>query len=100
MREITREELDKITEANEKVKGTDEYGKYYMPCEFKIKKDGRWKRWILSCWGAPVFRKGTYYLKIIKDNTYIISEEYDDGWGYLEVERYGVTDAVKELLNL
>lgn len=83
MKEFTAEMLNTLKEANESVKGTAKYGKYYMETDCK---DGKGK-WFFVGWNIP-YTVGT--LKTHKGNTYIVTLK----------ERYHVTDAVKELLGI
>ena len=51
---VTEAEFQKLSEANEKVKGTNSYAKYRMMMEYKTKTDGRWSAWRFFGWGVPV----------------------------------------------
>lgn len=93
MKEFTAEMLTKLTEARNSVKGTSKYYKFDMPCYKKYDDDNRWK--FINCWGIPIT---TGKIKTFKGQTYIITE-HRCFWGdYLE--RFEVTDAVKELLGI
>ena len=83
MKEFTAEMLDTLSKANESVKGTDQYGKYYMEMNCKDDKG----KWFFVGWNIP-YSVGT--LKKYKGNTYIITLN----------ARFHVTDAVKELLGI
>ena len=94
---VTEVQRKVIEEAHESVLGTTNYTKYLMCMERKYRKDGKWTHWIFMKWTVPsVCFPGTYYFKSIKDKLYIM-RDYPDGNG---VERYEVTPAVKELLNI
>ena len=92
MKEFTAEMLNKLTEANDSVKGTNEYYKFHMPCSKKFDDDRRWKH---IAWTIP---HTTGKIKTFKDSTYIMTEHRTCWGNYLE--RYEVTDAVKELLGI
>lgn len=83
MKEFTAEMLNALTEANESVKGTNQYSKYYM--ETDCKNDSG--KWFFVGWHIP-YATGT--IKTFKGNTYIVTQR----------ERYHVTDEVKELLGI
>ena len=93
MKEFTAEMLNKLTEANDSVKGTSEYYKFHMSCSKKYDDDNRWK--FIHCWGIP---NTTGKIKTFKGNTYIITE-HRTFWGNYLV-RYEVKDSVKELLGI
>lgn len=83
MKEFTAEMLSALRDANESVKGTNRYGKYLMETDCKSEK-GRW------FFVGHYIPHTTGTIKSFKGNTYIVTPE----------ERYHVTDAVKELLNI
>lgn len=83
MREFTAEMQSALSQANESVRGTDQYGKYAMETD---SKDDNGK-WFFVGWNIP-YTAGT--IKTFKGNTYIVTAK----------ERYHVTDAVKELLGI
>lgn len=115
---VTMDELNKIAQAIEDSKGTSDYHKYYLPCETKRKRfipqnpqkgyryfeDKRWSSWRFIGWTTVGFHsnrpKLKYYLKQVKGKLYIMSEEYQIFNGELCMDRYEVTDAIKELLGL
>lgn len=88
MKEFTKEMLEKLSAANEAVKGTSEYTKYLMACESK--RNGRWH---FICYTIP---HTTGKIKTFKDRTYIITEH---GLG-LTFGRYAVGEEVKKLLGI
>jgi hypothetical protein len=92
MKEFTQEMLNALTEANNNVKGTNKYYKFQMSYSRKYDDSPKWK--FLSH-GIP---SATGKIKTFKGQTYIYTE-HRSFWGdYLE--RYEVTDAVKELLGI
>lgn len=95
---ISSEEIKKILYGYEATKGTTEYQKYLMCEEFKYKKNNKWTSWKYMGWSIPT-RKLQYFLKTYKDKMYLVSEEYDE-CGTPTIERYEVTDVVKQLLGL
>lgn len=84
MPEFTMEMVEKLNAANDALKGTAEYHKYRMECEYKYK--GKWK---FAGHAVPT-KPGK--LKTYKGTTYIIIEDGSN--------RYTVTEAVKELLEI
>ena len=95
---LTTEEIKKINDLNNSVKGTTEYAKYYMTQEFKYKKDGKWTRWIYSGHINHIYRKNLF-VKYVKDKIYLVTETFTE-LGEDTVDRYEVTDAIKEVLGL
>lgn len=90
MKEFTNEMLQKLTAANDAVRGTADYTKYHMTCDSK--RDGRWR---FICWTIP---HTTGKIKTFKDKTYIIAEYVGVDERYLE--RFEVREEVKELLGI
>ena len=90
MKEFTKEMLQKLTAANDAVRGTADYCKYHMACDSK--RDGRWH---FICWAIP---HATGKIKTFKDKTYIICEYVGICERYLE--RFEVREEVKELLGI
>jgi hypothetical protein len=79
--------LAALTVANNMVKGTTSYHKYYMEAEAKNDKH----RWFFLGHAVP---SQTGIIKTYKGNTYIITESSTS------ITRYHVTDKVKELLGI
>ena len=98
---VSMEQIYKIKQANESVKGTLEYNKYAMQSEYKHKNkyEKNFSSWIFIRYDIPI-KNMKYYIKKIKSNLYIISEEYNDGADNLIVDRWLVNDEVKKLLNI
>lgn len=95
-RYVTEEQLTKLANAHNAVSGTLDYAKYLMCMEYKYVKEGKWTPWTYVSWSIPTPKNNNeYYFKKVKDNIYIMIEYYGG-----EMERYIVTPAVKELLNL
>lgn len=90
MKEFTKEMLEKLTAANDAVRGTADYIKYHM--QFSSKHDGRWK---FICWAIP---HTTGKIRTFKDKTYIICEYVGICERY--PERFEVKEEVKELLGI
>ena len=95
---ITREVLEKIYDANNAMRGTDEYNKYYLSTTFKRKENGKWTNWKFIGWGVPYRLNGNAYIKTVRENTYIIFEYDECGVPYME--RYEINEAVKALIGL
>lgn len=83
MKEFTAEMLEALTAANEAVKGTNDYGKFYMQTDCKSESG----KWFFVGHYIP-YATGT--IKTFKGNMYIMAAN----------QRYHVTDAVKELLDI
>lgn len=93
---VTMEQIQKIIDANNAVRGTYDYMKYYMCFEYKYRNyNNKWTGWKFMRWTIPTaYTKGNYYLKTIKDRTFLMFERDDS------VERFEVNTAVKELLGI
>ena len=87
MKEFTTEMLAKLKEANNSVKGTNEYYKFEMTTDCKNEKG----KWFFVGYYIPYY---TGIIKTFASNTYIVTK---DGSGET---RYHVTDEVKELLGI
>lgn len=94
-KELTREELDILWEANDSTRGTKEYMKYWMPGEMKHKKNGTWTGWKWVGWGIACGNETK--VKKFKEKVFIMSEEPDE---FGCVMRYEVTPEVNELLKI
>lgn len=88
MKEFTQEMYETLKAANDHVKGTSNYAKYYMPHEFK--HNGRWR---FSLWCIPC-KLGE--IKKVKNKMYIM---FRDEHGTVH-ERCEITEDVKALLSL
>ena len=97
-RYITKEEIKKINDLNNSVRGTTEYAKYHMTQEFKYKKDGKWTRWIYAGYIDHIYRKNLF-VKYVKDKIYLVTETFTE-LDSNTVDRYEVTDVIKEVLGL
>lgn len=87
MKEFTREMLEKLTKANDDVKGTPYYITYHMEKDMKF--NGRWK---FFGHGVP-HQEGK--IKTVGLTTYIITTD-----SYGMDTRYAVNLNVKELLGI
>lgn len=95
---ITAEEIKKINDLNESVKGTPEYNKYYMYTEFKYKKNDKWTCWTFS--GFVNYVPGrNLTVKKIKDKVYLVTDTYTV-YGDDIMTRYAVPNTLKEVLGL
>ena len=90
MKEFTTEMLNTLHAANDATRGTADYLKYHMQCDFK--HNGKWK---FAGWTIP-YTAGT--IKTVRGKTYIIAEYV--GLYERHPERFEVNDAVKELLGI
>ena len=87
MKEFTKEMLGKLMEANNSMKGTNNYTKYHMENEAKSENG----RWFFIGHSIPY---QTGIIKSFKESTYIITESSSCK------ARYRVTDEVKNLLGI
>lgn len=97
-RYITKEEIKKINDLNNSVRGTTEYAKYHMTQEFKYKKDDKWTRWIFAGYIDRIYRKHLF-VKTVKDKVYLVTDTFTE-LDSDTVDRYEVTDTIKEVLGL
>jgi hypothetical protein len=97
-RYITKEEIDKICELNNSVRGTTEYTKYHMYCETKRFENGKWTGYGSGRWASIIY-KNKLIVKKVKDKIYLISDAYTL-FGNTAIDRYEVTDTIKEVLGL
>lgn len=105
---ITVEQIKKIKQAAESVRGTADFNKYNMCYEFKFRdvscmeRNGagstKWTAWHYVGWGTPQLKP--HIIKIIKGKMYMYREEQDDNCGTINVYRYHITDTIRTLLNL
>ena len=96
-KELTKDDLNLLREANESVRGTKEYYKYHMCHEYKKNKDGRWTGWKYFTWGIP-YSLDEAIIKKVKDRVFIMSKEpcaltHD-------LDRWEVTESVNDLLHI
>lgn len=95
---ITADEIKKINELNNSVKGTPEYNKYYMYKEFKYKKNDKWTCWNFSGFVNHIPRR-TFTVKKVKDKVYLVVDVYME-LGDDTMERYAVPNTLREVLGL
>lgn len=97
---ITAEEIKRINDLNDSVKGTDKYTKYYLYSQSNWKNDdGKWVGWKAGYWMNGIYSNRPLTVKIVKDKTYLVSEEYVVS-GCVYRDRYELTNAIKEVLGL
>lgn len=89
MREFTSEMLGKLHKANDSLKGSANYNKFYMETSAKSEKG----RWFFVGHHIP---HGTGHFKKANGKLFIINEFMNGEAVY----RYEVTDAVRELLDI
>ena len=93
---LTIEDMNKLRDAHESVRGTNEYQKYLMENELKRKRsDGKWSNWKFIGWYIP-YSADEVKIKKVGEKVYIMC----DGAFGDEVERYTVTEEVNELLDI
>ena len=95
---ITNEEIEKIIALNDSVRGTSEYAKYYMYSESKYLNDGKWSNWCAGGWANKIF-VNKLTVKKVRDKIYLVSEPYKI-CNHTYMDRYEVTDTIKEVLGL
>lgn len=94
-KKVTKAQIEAIVNAHEASVGTTNYAKYEMCLEYKYLRDGKWTSWKYVAWTVPtVGVNNKYYFKTVRGKLYIMRDCFDN------VERYEVTPAVKELLNI
>ena len=97
---ITKEEIDKINDLNDSVKGTDKYTKYYLYSQSNWKNDdGKWVGWKAGYWVNGIYSNRLLTVKIVKDKIYLVSEEYVV-WDRVNKDRYEVPKTLMEVLGL
>ena len=104
---IDQEDIEKIFQLNESVKGTKQYMKYQMEMSFKHDNTntGKFTNWKFFGSGIPYlhnlekYMNSGYIFKIVKGNVYIESFPHKDSYGTTQVERWCVNDAVMEELG-
>ena len=89
---LSYEDLKTLRDANNSVKGTNEYTKYWMEMSSKYMVRDRLSGWKFMGHGIPVVKSAK--IKKFKDKVYIVTE---DAYGY---NRWEVTDEVNDLLNI
>ncbi len=105
---ISKEQLVKIADAVNSVRGTSDYFKYNMEMGYKYMKTNKntlkdeYTNWYFVGYSIPsmIEKPDFYYTKRVKDNLYIMSEPYYDEFGHLNVERFTVNEAVQKLLHI
>ena len=94
MMSITKGMIEELNKLNEAVRGTTDYGKYYMSVESKTKKSNGWSKWLYLGWCVPTIRDD-YFMKKIRGTWYIMCQMNDN-----EMIRYAITDAIKSLWGI
>lgn len=94
---VTELEFQRLSEANEKVRGTNNYAKYRMMTEYKTKTNGRWGAWKFLGWGVPF----PFEMKVKKvgDKIYLMKEG-TTVFGEKEITRYTLTETCNEVLKV
>ena len=93
---LTVEDLNKLRDAHESVRGTNEYQKYLMENELKRRlADGKWSNWKFIGWYIP-HSADEVKIKKVGEKVYIMR----DGAFGDAVERYTVTEEVNKLLDI
>lgn len=99
--ELDKADFDKLREANDSVKGTSDYNKYYMEChekhersEFSLGK-GMWTKWKFYGW-YPACDVNHAEVTVYGDTVWIV----DSIERYGVVSKYRASDAVNELLGI
>lgn len=93
---LTVKDMNKLRDAHESVRGTNEYQKYLMENELKRRLvDGKWTNWKFIGWYIP-YSADEVKIKKVGEKVYIMC----DGAFGDEIERYTVTEEVNELLDI
>ena len=91
---IEKADIQRLSEANESVKGTNDYYKYQMMVEYKRKENGKWSRWKFIGWSFPVC--SDMKVKKVGRKVYLIIENNSDG----TITRYTLTESCNEILKV
>lgn len=94
---VSEHEMNKLVEANDSVRGTNDYMKYHMMAEYKTKRDGKWSKWNFLSWGVPVPFDMT--VKKVGENVFLMREGVNC-MGEEEITRYTLTESVNQILNV
>lgn len=97
-RVVTKQELDTLVKANDTVRGTHDYMKYFMMMEYKTKQNGKWSAWKYLGHGIPIPADMT--VKKVKDAVYLMRSSISSETGEDEMTRLLVTEAVNKVLNI
>jgi hypothetical protein len=87
MKVFTAEQAKQIAELTEELKGTADFGKYYMSLEYK-----RGKKWEYIGWSVPP-TNADGMIKKYKDKTYIMYDVQG------EQRRYTMTKEIEKLIG-
>jgi len=91
---LTSKDFELLRNANESVRGTSDYMKYWMMHEFKIKNnEGKWSGWKYCSWDSA-YSLNEAIVKRVGNNVYIMSESER------LFDRWLVTEDVNELLKI
>lgn len=94
---VNQDDIKKIVQLNESVKGSSEYMRYYMEESWKHNDtpNGGFTNWKFLGFGVPYIGIG-YEFHIVKDHAYIQSFPKTNQFGKQEIERYYITKAIME----
>lgn len=97
---VEKADLQRLIDANESVKGTRDYRKYYMPYYFKYKngKDGEWSKWYYMGYYVP---RAEYDMEVKKvgETIYLMGKEYMD-CGSPTIKRFELTEESNKILKV
>lgn len=94
---VTASEIALLREADDRVKGTNDYTKYHMMIEYKTKVGGRWSPWKFLTWSVPYPQD----MKVSKFKDKIfLSTEGHNVLGNEEITRYTLTEEVNKILKV
>lgn len=91
---LTSNDLQKLFDAHDALRGTKEYMKYQMPHECKFRMNGKWSAWKWIGWDVG-YSLNEATIKKVGSKVYIMRK-----WSENEVDRWEVTDEVNQLLNI
>lgn len=97
--QVNPSDLLKIRELHNSVLGTENHGRYTMELTSKHETEkGGWSRWNFLGYGIPT-SDSEYEFKVIKNQVYIMSQKIMDSLGNIHIERFYVTERIKEELG-
>ena len=97
---FTVEDVNRLNELNNSVKGTSDYHIYYIYSQSNWKnEDGKWVGWKAGSWTNGIYSNRPLTVKRVKDKVYLVTEEYNVN-GYVQKDRYELTSRVREIFGL
>lgn len=94
---VSEQDIQKLVEANDSVRGTSDYMKYHMMIEYKTKHNGKWSSWKFLSWGVPI--PFDMIVKKVGKNIFLMREGLS-AMGEEEITRYTLTESANTILNI